>query len=612
MCGVCGIINFNDKPVNKRDLQAMMDKMRHRGPDDEGLFIDGNVGFGFVRLSIIDLSYAGHQPMVDESGRYIIVFNGEIYNYIEIRDVLKTKGYSFLSGTDTEVLLYAFIEWGNYCLHKFNGMWAFAIFDKLDKTLFIARDRFGVKPLYYYLDNNKFIFCSEIPPILSVNETKPEPNNQVIYHYLVFNRIDYDENTFFRGIRKLQHGHFVKINNSKISFQKWYDLKNNLKEPFSGPEEYRDLLSSAIGLRLRSDVPIGVCLSGGLDSSSIVSILKKDYNLDKLNSFSAIYGKGVRGDEYDFINDLSHMLGNMFFVTPTAQSLYEDLDLFVNLNAEPVPDTSPYAQFKVMQLAKDHIVVTLDGQGADEQLAGYHYFFGFLFKEFLLNARPWKLVNEIYNYLLNHKSSYGLKSLLYFLIPTYLKTKSQIIGKKYIQKDFINSYTTDNFISGKLYGSNSLNEALLNHFEYKLEHLLKWEDRNSMCFSLEARVPFLDYRLVEKSLSLPSENIMRNGMTKHILREATKGLVPEKIRMRKDKIGFGTPEDDWLRTNIFRGYILDLLNSDKSNNRGYIKSIEAIRLYRKHLNKSINISKDIWKWVNLELWFNIFIDSHKY
>lgn len=609
MCGICGIINYNSNPVSENNIRLMMQKMRHRGPDDDGIFIDKNIGLGHVRLSIIDLTLAGHQPMFSDDGRYVLVFNGEVYNYIEIRSELSSK-YNFKTNTDTEVLLKAYQEWGESCLDKFNGMWAFVIYDKETKAIFIARDRFGIKPLYYYLDKDKFIFASEIPPILSILENKPEPDKQSIFDYLVFNRTDQDENTFFEGIKKLKHGHTIRIQNSKLRIKRWYNLRKRVKEAdeFKSLDEFREALSSSIDLRLRSDVPVGVCLSGGLDSSSIVSLLLKDFKKSDLNTFSAVYGEGIRGDESEFINEYKDILQNMHYTNPTAESLYNDMHQFVFAHAEPIPSTSPYAQFKVMELAKDNVVVTLDGQGADEELAGYHYFFGYFFKDLLRHFRFLKLSSEIFHYLVNHKSIYGVQTFIYFLLPEKPRTMARVSEKGYLQEDFVKQHSVNNSIAGNLYGSCSLHEALLDHFEYKLEHLLKWEDRNSMWFSLESRVPFLDHHLVEKVFSTSSHQIINKGMTKYILREAMKGIIPENIRTRQDKVGFETPEDEWFRTEKFKIFIYDLINSKKFANRGYLNVKKVSNLYKKHLDNKNNISKEIWKWINLELWFREFID----
>ncbi|GAB4286519.1 MAG: asparagine synthase (glutamine-hydrolyzing) [Marinilabiliales bacterium] len=626
MCGICGIINFNQQPVSEKPIRKMMQRMKHRGPDDEGLLVDGQVGLGFVRLSILDLSPLGHQPMFDDSGRFAVIHNGEVYNYLELRDELKEAGFNFKSNTDTEVILKSYIHWGEDCLDKFNGMWAFAIFDSFTKDIFISRDRYGIKPLYYYMDQYRFVFSSEIPSILEVLNQKPGPNYQAIFDYLVFNRTDQTEDTFFQEIKKLQHGHCIKVTSdelqgpskngweklsSRVYVKKWYDLRKKIEQAngFQNSEEFRETFSSSVSLRLRSDVPVGVCLSGGLDSSSIVSILLHDYNKRDINTFSAVYSNGQFGDESEFIHQYDSVLENMHFISPTAETLFNDLDSFIKAHGEPVPSTSPYAQFKVMELAKNHVVVTLDGQGADEELAGYHYFFGLFFKDLLGKIRLLKLSSEIFYYLLKHRSLYGLQTFVYFLLPKKMRTRLRVNEKGYLTNTFAQEFSSHNTIAGTLYGSNSLKEALLDHFEYKLEHLLKWEDRNSMWFSLESRVPFLDYRLVENILAMDGTFKINKGMTKYILREALKGILPEKIRTRKDKIGFGTPQDEWFRTPKFQTFIVELLQSSEMRQRNIIDTQQALKLYEQHVNGSINIAKEIWKWIHLELWFREFVDK---
>jgi asparagine synthase (glutamine-hydrolysing) len=298
----------------------------------------------------------------------------------------------------------------------------------------------------------------------------------------------------------------------------------------------------------------------------------------------------------------------MFFTSPDADTLFNDMQTFINAHGEPIPSTAPYAQFKVMELAKRNVVVTLDGQGADEELAGYHYFFGFYFKDLFKSIKWLSLFKELFYYFKIHRSMYGLKTFVYFLLPEFIKTKARVGEKGYLKTEFVNTFSKNNTITGELYNSGSLNDALLDHFEYKLEHLLKWEDRNSMWFSLESRVPFLDYRLVEKTIASTSDIKIKDGMTKHILREAMKGVLSEKIRMRKDKVGFMTPEDEWFRDHKFQKFINELLNSESFRQREIIDVVKAKVLYQKHLNKEIQISKEIWKWINLELWYRTFIN----
>lgn len=604
MCGICGIVNFIEKNVDDSLIRTMMIALRHRGPNDDGVFLHNRVGLGFVRLSILDLSLLGHQPMSDETGRYTIIHNGEVYNYIEIREILKAEGLSFISNTDTEVILKAYMMWGEECLDKFNGMWAFAIYDKIANDLFIARDRYGVKPLYYYTNDLQFVFASEIRALYEIITEQLGYNKQAIFDYLVFNRTDQTTSTFYSKILRLDHGDCIKISNGRITFRKWYDLRQRVENSsgFENPEEYLELFKSSTALRLRSDVPVGVCLSGGLDSSSIVSAILTDSKVSNLKTFSAVYETGQYGDESEFINLFRSYRCDMFSITPTARSLFDDMKDFVFAIGEPVPSTSPYAQFKVMQLASETVTVTLDGQGADESLGGYHYFYGFFFKELLINKKFKKLLGEIKDYLVLQKSYYGLASLIFFLLSERIKTKTRLKEKGYLSDNFKVEYSDSNQVTGKLYASKTMKDALIDHFENKLEHLLKWEDRNSMHFSIESRVPFLDYRLVEKSIASAPDSCINNGYTKTILRNALKGILPEPIRLRKDKIGFGTPQSEWFREKFFIEFVKDTLRSTDKSMSEFINYKEFENRFDAHSKKKIDFSKEIWKFMNLVLW----------
>ena len=614
MCGISGIVNFSQEPVNEIPIRAMMRCMKHRGPDDEGVFLEGQIGLGFVRLSIIDLSTAGHQPMYSADRRYVLLFNGEIFNYIELREELKKAGYVFRTQTDTEVLLTAYQAWGKDMLHRLNGMWAFVLFDRQEQTLFGARDRYGIKPLYYYLDDKRLAFASEIPPLLEVMGRKPHPNLSAVFNYLAFNRTDQANYTFFEEVWRVGHGCCFLLDLKQghpgsLKTEKWYGLRNEIKGPFESPRDFRKLFSSSVGLRLRSDVPVGVCLSGGLDSSSIVSVLLNDFQKKGLNTFSAVYGKGVWGDESPFIDLFRKDLKNMYAIFPDEKALMADIEPFIQAHAEPIPTTSPYAQFKVMELAKAHVTVTLDGQGADEILAGYHYFFGFYFKNLLLSGKIGKLGCQMYKYFARHNSMLGINSFLFFLLPARMRIQAMSRRKDYLNRDFSEAYSgADMSIAGTLYGSSSLREALINHFEHKLEHLLKWEDRNSMWFSLEARVPFLDHRLVERTLATSAELILKNGETKRLLRQAMAGSLPEPIRQRQDKLGFETPQGEWFRSPAFRQYIHQLIHSPSFTSRGYMDMKKVLNIYHKHMSREGNYSNEIWKWIHLENWCRKFID----
>jgi len=606
MCGISGIINFNNNPVQEKDIRLMMQKMKHRGPDDDGVFIENNVGLGFVRLSILDLSIAGHQPMLSKDNRFVIIFNGEVYNYIEIREELKDD-FVFNTGTDTEVVLAAFQKWGKACLDKFNGMFAFVIFDKETKEIFAARDRFGIKPFYYYQDDEIFIFASEIKSILPL--VNKQANDSIIFDYLLYNRTDHSEQTFFNNIKKLPHGSYLIINNFKVEVNSWYDLSYKIKNQKSlSPKDYRVLLNDSIKLRLRADVPIGVSLSGGIDSSAIVSSLIKDFDLTNLNTFSAVYGKDEPSDESEFIDVFKSMVKNMHYTYPDADTFFNDFNDFIDTHNEPVPDIGPYAQYKVMELASKSVTVTLDGQGADEQLGGYHYFFGSYYRELLRDFKFLNFITENIHYFKKHHSINALKYMIYYMSPNFLQEKTNRSKFPSIANGFIDNNNSTKEINKLLYNPKSLNESLLQHFNSKLEHLLKWEDLNAMHFSIESRVPFLDFRLVEATLNTPSHQKIYKGETKHILREALKNILPEKIANRKDKKGFTSPRDKWFKTEKFKNYIMELLNSESFKNRKYFDSEIAISQYKLHLEGKKDASKEIWKWINLELWFRKFID----
>jgi asparagine synthase (glutamine-hydrolysing) len=299
----------------------------------------------------------------------------------------------------------------------------------------------------------------------------------------------------------------------------------------------------------------------------------------------------------------------MHFVEPTGEMLYEDLDSFLEAHYEPVPSLSIYAQYKVMEMAKNHVVVTLDGQGADEQLGGYNYFFGIYFKYLIMNLKVQKLISELFHYHSKHQSIYALKMLAYFMLPNKLKSMTVFNKREYIRKSFYNNYKDLSTINEKLYSSDSIKMASYDHFEYKLEHLLKWEDRNSMWFSLEARVPFLDHRIVERTLALPPEMIINEGLSKQILRKSLGNLLPVIIRNRRDKIGFWANEEQWFRSQPFIEFVNDLLNSTSFKTNEYIDYKKAIQIYQKHLDLSVDASQEIWKWINLELWLNNFVNA---
>jgi len=607
MCGIAGIIHFDGRPVDPCQLERMLAAMRYRGPDDSGVFVDGNVGLGHVRLSIIDLSRDGRQPMSSADGDLTLSYNGEIYDYLELKQELATE-CRFQTKTDTEVLLHAYRKWGLAALHRLNGMFAFAIYDRRNRELHLVRDRFGIKPLYYYRTGETLFFASEPIAILRILDQAPPPDDRTIYDFLVYNRTNHTERSFFEGLRKLQHGHYLRISGAQVTQQPWYRLREQLKPGFPTPAELKESLTSSIELRLRSDVSVGACLSGGLDSSSIVALAAEELGTS-LSTFSAAYGEGDHGDETRFIEEFRGRVPEMHYTRPTFDDFFADLDDFVEVMQEPVPGTSGYAEYKVHELAHGHTTVLLNGQGVDEMLAGYLYLAGFYYKELFWGLRWGKLAREMVLDVVTHRSLTGPMAFGYFLLPAQLKDSVSRMQRGYLTPEFARAGSGDETILEELYGAPSLNDALLAHFERKFEHHLVWGDRSSMRFSLELRFPFLDHRFVERALCLSNEQVLRNGVTKVILREAMAGVLPEAIVGRHDKIGYETPEAEWFRQPAFVEFAMDILGSTRFKDRGYVSATRARKQYERHLRGDSDLATEIWKWIHLELWFRKFLDG---
>ena len=604
---MCGINGFNWRDENL--LEEMNRSLKHRGPDDEGTYVDEQVSLGHLRLSIIDLSENGHQPMSDSSRRFYIVYNGEVYNFQEIKKELDGLGYTFYSQTDTEVVLYSFIEWGERCLEKFNGMYAFAIYDSKNKKLFLARDRVGVKPLYYFYDGEKFIFSSEIPALL-IYRTDTKPNRRLIRDLLLYNITDHTNETFFTDIYKIPKGHYAifDLDTHKLELKEWWRIK--FDERYKGTylqavNALRRLLADSVSLRLISDVPVGTCLSGGIDSSSIACLIN-NAKKSEIKTFSAVFA-GFSRDESKYIDLVVNKTGiSNFKVNPTSSGLRKDLVAFISAIGEPVGTPSPYSQYCVQQLAKENdVTVLLDGQGSDELFAGYHYFFGFYFRHLLRSLKINTFLKEFRYLISDGQYKLGVLSLLFLLIPlsfrNYYFTRKSNISKELL----VDKSATTNFFRD-YYGCGSLSKALEFHMNYKLEHLLKWEDRNSMAHAREARVPFLDYRIMEFVSGLPESFIIYGGKTKAILRDSMRDIVPEEILSRADKIGFATPEDEWLRTEEFRVLLSEWFLQGIPRSVSYIDLQKTRDYINEHLYKGRSHGRILWKTLFLECWLREF------
>lgn len=577
MCGITGIISLD--PIERDIILKMMAQVHHRGPDGEGVeylqpdkHSGSYIGLGHNRLSIIDLSEAGHQPM-SYMNRYWITYNGEIYNYMELRIELEKKGHTFLSNTDTEVILAAYSEWGEACLSHFNGMFAFLLFDQKNGDLFVARDRFGIKPLYYRVGfDGSIAFASEIKQFTVLNDWKAKMNGQRVYDFLVWGLLDNTDETMFDGVFQIRPGQMLKMNvksiksfssktNQRLPVQKWYEL---MAVPFKGSFEdasdhFRELLTDSVNLRLRSDVPVGSCLSGGLDSSSIVVLiheLLEGRNPNNHKSFSAC-ADIERFDERKWIDIVVENTGvDPYYVYPSMDSLFNQLDEITWHQDEPFGSTSIYAQWNVFKLAaENNVKVLLDGQGADEQLVGYHGFFGTRLAGLLTGFRWIQMVREIraLKSLHNYSAYSSFKFLSNALLPDSIaQPLKRFSGRSNYCPAWLNMKKLEacpnNPYSKMGQVSNSLVDMSYMHLtSTNLQMLLHWEDRDSMAHSIEARVPFLDYRLVEQVLGMPDDYKLFDGITKRVLRTGMQNLLPQAIHNRNDKLGFVTPEEVWMR-----------------------------------------------------------------
>jgi asparagine synthase (glutamine-hydrolysing) len=609
MCGICGL-SFGDQHLVKR----MCDSIAHRGPDDAGIYTDGKVTLGHRRLSIIDLSQAGRQPMANEDGSIQIVFNGEVYNFGEIRPLLVEMGHSFMSHTDTEVIIHAYEAWGFDCVRRFNGMWSFAVYDSKKGTLFLSRDRFGVKPLYYHISKRGIIFCSEIKGLLEAGAER-SANPKAVMEFLAFGFADHDKETFFNGIFRLMPGESLIYDLSRGSHRliRWYDLESEVrrKSPMSEDEaarSIRSLFEDAVRYRMISDVPVGSCLSGGIDSSAIVCAMRQIAEKGRIKTFSLVFPKS-RIDESSYIDlVIERTRVESHTVTPTQTDLLSDLSDLIKTQEEPFGTLSIYGQYRVMKLARDNgMKVLLDGQGADELFAGYFIYFKYYIFQSILLGRMDEAAAAA------EAIGHNKQDLLMFPVATIASRWPFI--ERLLQRLWVRELKHLNeFYAGRLVNPFSergfdLFRALFTDLtRYSIPQLLRYEDKNSMRWSIETRVPFLDYRLVELSLSFPSDFKVRNGGTKYILRRALLGLVPDKILARTDKIGFATPDKEWFRTPEFIKLMKDLLAQQAFSSRPYWKAEEVLRLLQDHAAGRRAVADHLWRVVNVELWLQAFID----
>lgn len=665
MCGISGIIS--KKSIAWPDLVAMNSVIRHRGPDDEGYVFftpsapvclggddghDGStpvitpysprghvrecdiancsVAFGHRRLSIVDLSPLGHQPMCSANGRYWITYNGEVYNYRELRRELESVGFHFISNTDTEVILAAYEFWGEDCQNRFNGMWAFAIYDVLQHQLFLSRDRFGVKPLYYWQSSQGFLaFASEIKQFTVLPGWQPRVNGQRAYDYLFWGVTDHTDETLFAGVFQLRQGQCCivdmrdwrgSLTNGRLPVRQWYQMQKSAdcSNMVAGAAEVQRLLFDSVELRVRADVPVGSCLSGGLDSSSIVCIINRLLEKHPSETVQKTFSSCTDVKEYDEKIWIDHVCSqaniDAHFVYPELDGLFAELPQIVWHQDEPFGSTSIFAQWNVFKIAAlQSIRVMLDGQGADETLAGYHSYFpsfltGKLLQgDFIPLLREMRALNRMHGYSLAQQCGFIAGQLLsdetLTLIKRCLGHDTQGSSFLWLEHSLLNAQTKNPLkaIRPDVLNLHAFSECQL--YYLTLPMLLHWEDRDSMAHSIESRLPFLDYRFVEYVMSLPDDYKVSGGVTKKVLREGMKGILPEPVRQRVDKLGFATPEEVWIRHNprLFQEKLLEAVDHSKG-----ILRAESLDVFKDILDGKQPFSFIIWRMISFGAWMNTF------
>lgn len=553
MCGIAGFINKDGSPACPHRLLAMCDAIVHRGPDDGGTYVDGALGLGSRRLSIIDLSPAGHMPMESADRSLVVVYNGEIYNHEELRSELRSLGHEFRSRTDTEVILASYSEWGEACLERFNGMWGFALYDRRCRKLFCARDRFGVKPFHYVDRPGRFAFSSEIRQLLPELDAR-RVERDLILDYLLTSSTDFDQTrSYFAGIRKLPAGHCLTFDLSTGGFlvRRWYEPERIDLRGADVPDlqdEFERRFASSIELRLRSDVRVGTCLSGGLDSSAIAAFASDLHGRrGAAERFKAVTAVSIDAklDESNYAKMVVDRCGlDWVRTTPTHADFLEHLDRVMLAQEEPFPTPSMILQYFVMKAAKDAgITVLLDGQGGDELLLGYPVHRGMHLRWILRNRGALAAMLEFRR--LRRAGTVGSLSLLKYMVAAASPSRRAAFYSRR------HSYLRLSAQAPSLAESASTGldlEAMQRQdvFRNVLPQLLRFEDRNSMAWSVESRLPFLDYRVVEFCLSMPIEAKFHDGWSKYVLRRVVASRLPGAVAWRRSKFGFEAPDDAWL------------------------------------------------------------------
>ena len=623
MCGITALISKEGEPENKNLISKVLDSFPYRGPDDNGIdYVDINekIIFGHLRLSILDISEAGHQPMYDHSGRYAMIFNGEIYNYKEIK-LKYLRDVKFKSGTDSEVLLELYAVMKEKILDIINGMFAIIIYDKVEDEIFFTRDRLGIKPLYICNLKDKILLCSEPKAAVTSNFVKFEPNEEAIFDFLAFGERDHTVSTFFQYVSRITPGTFGIIKKDMtIVYEEYWNIKNNQVKNLTDLKmedivnKVDELINEAIKYRLISDVPVGTSLSGGIDSSLVAALANK-YHDNKFTSVSAIF-EGEEIDESKFsklIVKENNLKG--VFTSPNSDEVINQLDNILEIQGEPIGSMSPLVQYFVMKEAKkNNLTVMLDGQGADELFAGYTHYIDTYFKELSGNLHWRKLYRKYKEHMAFSERDIKHKILIKIIFKGVLeKILPQKIYEHRIKRNKLKLFKEgvfEKYYDGKrvkLSKRLSLKESLLYSTTISsLPNLLMYEDRNSMAFSIEARVPYLDHNVVEFMASLKTDQIYEIMISKVILRKISERYIPKDISLRKDKIGFAAPEKKGMQKMKTEIYNRLSENSWVMNfaNFNYLKE-----LFENFENLSIHEYRYIWRCYSVEWWYNKFLNS---
>lgn len=611
MCGIFGYISFDDNKINRCKFNQSLQTIIYRGPDfQKSLFFKNDtVALGHVRLSIIDLTEAANQPMAVD--KYYVIFNGEIYNYIELKKELSEKGYSFKTHSDTEVLVKAYDCWGENCVSKFNGMWAFAIYNTVENTMFCSRDRFGIKPFNYYADKNKFIFSSEIKPIITYDSKLRKPNYNSIGLYCRESVGGENPETWFKDINRLLPGHNLVVKQNKITIYRYYNYENK-RQSISledAKQQFHDLFIDAVKLRMRSDVPVGVTLSGGHDSTSVAAGIRQ-FNKEAINTYTARFPEFVDDESAaaEKTNQHFNLNGNPVIID-FGNDYIDVLSKIIYHLESGHHSPSIFPLWKIYEEAKKNVTVVLEGQGADELLAGYiEVFASFYLFEKLKKFQFGLFISSFKKLAKNYSVKTMFLMCLRLMLPAFIR---KLIRRYVLKYEGILEGNLKNYeykYSPECNSDSYLIKALQESHQTTLVNLLHYGDAISMAFSVESRLPFMDYRLVDLAMSLPEDYLIAEGKGKYIQREALRHILPEHINVEHKKLGFPTPINDFFANNKLM--LEEILLGKKATDRKIFNEKRLKKFINSDLNSALSPSRFLFRVLSVELWFRLFIDEN--